>query len=127
VYGLDELLSNGQDRAVPNVRTVSHHDLRVLLHAWTAGDADARDQLMAVVYRQLRNRAAGQLRPRTPRPLVVGDRVMHEANIPLVDHRRVVWQERGQFFSVPDDTVPPGRSRAPDGQATRPVGPGHAR
>ena len=42
--------------------TASSHDVTALLHAWTAGDRAARDQLMTVVYQELRNRAAGQLR-----------------------------------------------------------------
>jgi ECF sigma factor len=42
--------------------TASSHDVTALLQAWAAGDIGARDQLMVVVYRELRDRAARQLR-----------------------------------------------------------------
>ena len=84
--------------AVPT--PVSSHDVTPLLQAWTAGDAAARDQLMVVVHRELRNRAARQLRRdrrgHSWQPTALG----HEAYIRLVDQRRVAWQNRGQFFSV---------------------------
>jgi DNA-directed RNA polymerase specialized sigma24 family protein len=37
-------------------------DVTALLHAWTAGDVEARDELLTRVYGELRHRAARQLR-----------------------------------------------------------------
>jgi hypothetical protein len=34
----------------PRPVTASSHDVTALLHAWTAGDIAARDQLMSMVY-----------------------------------------------------------------------------
>ena len=76
------------------------HDVTALLQAWTAGDIAARDQLMAVVYRELRSRAAGQLRRERPGHTLQPTALVHEAYIRLVDQRRVAWQNRGQFFGV---------------------------
>ena len=42
--------------------TQSGHDVTAFLHAWTEGDVAARHRLMAVVYRELRRRAAVYLR-----------------------------------------------------------------
>ena len=74
--------------------------MTALLQAWTAGDIAARDQLMAVVYRELRSRAAGQLRRERPGHTLQPTALVHEAYMRLVDQRRVVWQNRGQFFGV---------------------------
>jgi RNA polymerase sigma factor (TIGR02999 family) len=80
--------------------TATSHDVTALLQAWTAGDTGARDQLMAVVYRELRLRAAGQLRHERRGHTLQPTALMHEAYMRLVDQRRVVWQNRGQFFGV---------------------------
>ena len=78
----------------------SGHDVTALLHAWTAGDIAARDQLMTVVYQELRRRAAGQLRRERRGHTMQPTALVHEAYMRLVDQRRVVWQNRGQFFGV---------------------------
>jgi RNA polymerase sigma factor (TIGR02999 family) len=78
----------------------SGHDVTALLHAWTAGDIAARDQLMTVVYQEPRRRAAGQLRRERRGHTLQPTALVHEAYMRLVDQRRVVWQNRGQFFGV---------------------------
>lgn len=80
--------------------TASSHDVTALLHAWTAGDRAAGDQLMTVVYQELRNRAAGQLRRERRGHTLQPTALVHEAYVRLVDQRRVEWQNRGQFFGV---------------------------
>jgi RNA polymerase sigma factor (TIGR02999 family) len=76
------------------------HDVTALLHAWTAGDTEARDRLMAVLYQELRRRAAAQLRRERPGHPLQPTALVHEAYLRLIDQRRVVWQNRGQFFGV---------------------------
>ena len=78
----------------------SGHDVTALLHAWTEGDTDARDRLMAVLYRELHHRAAAQLRRERKGHTLQPTALVHEAYLRLVDQRRVVWQNRGQFFGV---------------------------
>jgi RNA polymerase sigma factor (TIGR02999 family) len=75
-------------------------DVTALLHAWTAGDIEARDRLMAVLYQELHRRAAAQLRRERPGHTLQPTALVHEAYLRLVDQRRVVWQNRGQFFGV---------------------------
>jgi RNA polymerase sigma factor (TIGR02999 family) len=87
-------------RRFPRRMTASSHDVTALLHAWTAGDRAARDQLMTVVYQELRNRAAGQLRRERRGHTLQPTALVHEASMRLVDQRRVRWQNRGQFFGV---------------------------
>ena len=76
------------------------HDVTALLHAWTAGDTKARDRLMTVLYQELHRRAAAQLRRERPGHTLQPTALVHEAYLRLVDQRRVVWQNRGQFFGV---------------------------
>jgi RNA polymerase sigma factor (TIGR02999 family) len=71
-----------------------------LLHAWTAGDLGARNRLMSVVYRDLHKRAAAYLRRERVGHTLQPTALVHEAYLRLVDQRRVVWQNRGQFFGV---------------------------
>ena len=80
--------------------TASSHDVTALLRAWTAGDSTAHDQLMTVVYQELRRRAAGQLRRERRGHTLQPTALVHEAYMRLVDQRRVVWQNRAQFFGV---------------------------
>ena len=72
--------------------TASAHNVTALLHAWTAGDSAARDQLMTVVYEELRRRAAGQLRGERRGHTLQPTALVHEAYVRLVDQRRMVWQ-----------------------------------
>src|SRR5262245_16312918 len=93
-------------------------DVTVLLQAWSAGDMAARDEVMDVVYRELRRRAAGQLRRERRGHTLQPTALVHEAYLRLVDQRRVEPRpvlRRG----VSDDAAHPGRSRpgASHGQA----------
>lgn len=76
------------------------NQVTALLHAWTEGDLGARDRLMAVVYRDLHKRAAAYLRRERVGHTLQPTALVHEAYLRLVGHRRVVWQNRGQFFGV---------------------------
>jgi RNA polymerase sigma factor (TIGR02999 family) len=76
------------------------HKVTALLHAWTAGDLGARNRLISVVYRDLHKRAAAYLRRERVGHTLQPTALVHEAYLRLVDQRRVVWQNRGQFFGV---------------------------
>lgn len=75
-------------------------DLTGLLRAWSAGDSGAGDQLIPLVYKELHHRAARYLlrerRDHTLRPTAL----VNEAYLRLARQRRVVWQDRAQFFGV---------------------------
>jgi RNA polymerase sigma factor (TIGR02999 family) len=74
-------------------------DVTGLLHAWAGGDAKARDQLVPVVYAELRRRAAAHLRRERRQTLQPTD-LVHEAYLRLVNQQRAVWKNRAQFFAV---------------------------
>jgi RNA polymerase sigma factor (TIGR02999 family) len=80
--------------------TQSAHDVTELLHAWTEGDLAARDRLMAVVYRELRRRAAMYLRRERHEYTLQPTALVHEVYLRLVDQRRAAWHNRSQFFGI---------------------------
>ena len=75
-------------------------DITALLHAWTLGDVAARDRVMSVVYGDLRRRAAAYLQRERRGDTLQPSALVHETYLRLVDQRRVVWQNRAQFFGV---------------------------
>jgi len=75
-------------------------DVTTLLEAWNEGDLDAREQLMPLVYDELRRRAAASLRRERQGHTLQPTALVHEAYLRLVDQRRVAWRNRAQFLAV---------------------------
>src|SRR6201988_2784029 len=82
--------------------TSQHQDADVsgLLEAWSHGDVEARDRLLAVVYQELRRRAAAHLRRERAGQTLQPTALVHEAYLRLVKQDRAAWQNRAQFFGV---------------------------
>jgi RNA polymerase sigma factor (TIGR02999 family) len=78
-----------------HTRTVSQ-----LLQAWGQGDLQAREDLVPLVYQQLRRRAAAYLRRERREHTLQPTALVNEAYIRLMDQRRVTWLNRAQFFGV---------------------------
>lgn len=71
-----------------------------LLRAWGRGDLGARDELMPLLYRELRQRAAGYLRRERHDHTLQPTALVHEVYLRLVGHTSVPWQDRGHFLRV---------------------------
>ena len=71
-----------------------------LLKAWEFGDLQARDDLVPLVYRELRRRAAAYLRRERRDHTLQPTALVHEAFVRLVGQNRVAWQSRVHFFAV---------------------------
>jgi len=71
-----------------------------LLVAWSGGDRGALDQLMPLVYNELRRQAARHLRSERLAHTLQPTALVNEVYIRLVDQRRVSWQSRAHFFGV---------------------------
>ena len=71
-----------------------------LLQAWGRGDLQARDDLMPVVYRELRRRAGAYLRRERQDHTLQPTALVHEAYMRLVGQERVDWQNRAHFFAI---------------------------
>ena len=71
-----------------------------LLGAWRAGDDHALDEVMSLVYGELRRLAARYLhRERAGHTFEAHD-LIHEAFLRLVDQRQVDWRNRSHFFAI---------------------------
>jgi RNA polymerase sigma factor (TIGR02999 family) len=75
-------------------------DISGLLHAWGRGDVEARDQLLPLMFQELRGRAAAYLRRERPGHTLQPTALVHEAYLRLVKQDRMAWQNRAQFLSV---------------------------
>jgi RNA polymerase sigma-70 factor (ECF subfamily) len=75
-------------------------DVTGLLQAWRGGDIDARDRLAAVVYQELRRRAAAYLRRERVGHTLQPTALVHEVFLLLVKQDRTAWQNRAQFFGI---------------------------
>lgn len=80
-------------------------DVTGLLVAWCGGDRAALDQLMPLVYAELRGIAHRYMRKeRTDHPLQT-TALVHEAYMRLVDISRLRWQDRAHFYAVAAQTM----------------------
>jgi RNA polymerase sigma factor (TIGR02999 family) len=75
-------------------------NVTALLHAWNEGDLDAREQVMTLVYEELRRRAAAHMRRERQQHVLQPTALVHEAYLRLADQRHTAWQSRAQFLAV---------------------------
>src|SRR6266498_1610016 len=71
-----------------------------LLRAWRAGEGDALDRLLPIVYDELCGIAHRQLRRERPEHTLDTSALVHETYIKLVDQTQVEWADRSHFFAV---------------------------
>jgi RNA polymerase sigma factor (TIGR02999 family) len=83
----------------------SSADVTGLLHAWTGGDAAARDELMAIVYRELHQRAVARLRRERGGHTLQPTALVNEAYLRLIDQKRTAWQNRAHFLAVASEMM----------------------
>jgi len=80
---------------------VAHNsDVTRLLADIEAGQPGAENQLLPLVYAELRRVAAGYMRRERPGHTLQATALVHEAYIQLVDQTRVTWRNRAHFFAV---------------------------
>lgn len=71
-----------------------------LLHDWSAGKQEARDQLLGLVYEPLRAIAGRHLHRERAGHTLQPTALVNELYLKLVDQRRVAWNDRAHFFAV---------------------------
>jgi RNA polymerase sigma-70 factor (ECF subfamily) len=71
-----------------------------LLMSWSNGDLKAREELMPLVYDELRRLAASYLRRERPDHTLQPTALVNEAYLRLVEEKRVHWQGKSHFFGV---------------------------
>jgi len=75
-------------------------DVTKMLVDWSNGDRSARDQLLPLVYYELRKLAERYLRREAPGNTLQATALVHEAYLQLVDQKQVNWQNRAHFFGA---------------------------
>jgi RNA polymerase sigma-70 factor, ECF subfamily len=71
-----------------------------LLQQWASGDLQAREDLVPLVYHELRKRAAAYLRRERRDHTLQPTALVNEAYVRLMGQERVTWINRSQFFGV---------------------------
>lgn len=74
--------------------------MTTLLVDWTEGDRAAMDELMPLVYDELRRLARLQMARERGGHLLQPTALVNEAFLRLVDIRRIQWQGRGHFLAM---------------------------
>jgi RNA polymerase sigma-70 factor, ECF subfamily len=71
-----------------------------LLRAWCGGDRAALEQLMPLVYGELRRMARRYMQREQPGNTLQATALVNEAFLRLVDVTGVRWQDRAHFFAI---------------------------
>jgi RNA polymerase sigma-70 factor (ECF subfamily) len=71
-----------------------------LLADLRAGRSDAIEQVLPLVYDELRSIAARHMRRERPGHTLQATALVHDAFLKLVDQTRVEWQDRAHFFAI---------------------------
>jgi RNA polymerase sigma factor (TIGR02999 family) len=75
-------------------------DVTQMLMNWSNGDRAALDELLPVVYDELRQQAERYLRREQPGHTLQATALVNEAYLRLVDQTHVNWQNRAHFFGA---------------------------
>jgi RNA polymerase sigma factor (TIGR02999 family) len=82
-----------QDEAVrPNITE--------MLRQWSGGKTEVMDDLLPLIYEELRRRAAAYLRRERPNHTLQPTALVHEAYLRLIDQRQDNWASRDHFFAI---------------------------
>jgi RNA polymerase sigma-70 factor, ECF subfamily len=76
------------------------HDVTALLDDWSRGNHGALNQLLPLVYAELRRIAGRQLQKERVGHTLQPTALVHEVYLRLVDQRHVDWRNRAHFFGV---------------------------
>lgn len=75
-------------------------DVTSLLVRWSEGDQQALEQVLPLVYGELRRIASNQLRRERKDHTLAPTALVNELYLRLVDQRRTSWQNRAHFFGL---------------------------
>lgn len=87
------------------MNTEKESNVTVFLKAWSGGDREAADTLMALVYKEMRKLAASYLKRQHPGHTLQPTALVHEAYMKLIDVSQANWQDRAHFFAAAAQTM----------------------
>jgi RNA polymerase sigma factor (TIGR02999 family) len=74
-------------------------DITQLLHEWKAGKPEALQELIPLVYPDLKRIASGYLRREQPGHTLQATGLVHELYLRLCNQREANWQDRSHFYT----------------------------
>lgn len=80
--------------------TAPSQDVTRLLLQWRSGDRDALDQLIPVVYEELRQIARRYMKRSGPGQTLQTTALVNEAYLRLIRQDSIEWRDRAHFFAV---------------------------
>jgi|SRR5271157_315117 len=80
-------------------------DITGLLDDWRNGDQEALNRLIPLVYDELHQLAARQMRRERTTHTLQSTALVHEVYLRLIDQRRVQWHDRDHFFAVASQII----------------------
>jgi RNA polymerase sigma factor (TIGR02999 family) len=75
-------------------------DITQLLQDWSNGKSEVLEDLMPLVYDELRQQAVQFLRKERPDHTLQATALIHEAYLKLIGQKDVEWQNRNHFFAI---------------------------
>lgn len=78
--------------------------ITTLLQNWQSGDSAAREDLFALVYKELRRIAGGRLRNEMRPHTLQATEIVNEI-YPKLAQQRAPWKNRGQFFAIASECM----------------------
>jgi RNA polymerase sigma factor (TIGR02999 family) len=100
IFPADVILFVAAVNALDETMASTGHDITGLLSAWTAGNQQAFDKLVPLVYDELRRIAARYMERESAGHALQATALVHEAYIRLVGASCTQWQNRAHFFAV---------------------------
>ena len=82
------------------MRSSSPSDVTRLLRQWSQGDREALNQLVPLMYAELRQLAHQRLRRESANPSVNTTGLVHDAYLKLVDLRHAQFRDRAHFMAM---------------------------
>ena len=73
-------------------------EITLLLAKWREGEASAFDELVPLVYPQLRNMAAGYIHREMNPDVVQATVLVHELYLRLLNQKKASWEDRRHFY-----------------------------
>ena len=83
-----------------NIPDQTRADVTRLLVLWTGGNQQAMEDLLPLVYDELRKLARRYLQRERPGHTLQSTALVHEAYLRMIDQRDVSWQGRAHFFGI---------------------------
>jgi RNA polymerase sigma factor (TIGR02999 family) len=78
----------------------TQHDLTQMLIRLTEGNTEVVNEILPVIYDELRSLAGNYLRRERDNHTLQPTALVHEAYIKLIDQKNVQWQNRAHFFGI---------------------------